>query len=133
MARLSAPSPFAPRVHVRWADGVSDSTRAELERRFALREGRQRQGSTWEYDLTVISLAAVRQLIDDPAVADTHYLDRGNGQVADDAPPGKTRLDERWVAGWINSSLFDWFMLFWASSVVVCGVWLTSAANRQRQ
>ena len=132
MVRLSAPSPFAPRVLVRWVAGISDAQRAERERRFALTEGQRREDATWEYDLGDSSLPAVLALLEDPAVRDTHYIDRRSGLVAADAPRGTTRLSERRAAGWIHSSLFDWFMLLWVSSLIVSGVWLTSVANAER-
>lgn len=129
--RVWAPSPFAPRVHIRWVAGISDTQRAELERRFGLIEGRRRDDATWEYDLTNVSPSAVSALIADPAVADTHYLDRSSGQVVADAPPGTTRLSERRTAGWIHSSPFEWLMLVWVSSLLVSGVWLASAEHSQ--
>ena len=130
--RVAAPSPFAPRVHIRWAGGIADAQRAELERRFALTEGRRRDADTWEYDLIDVSPSAVRALVGHAAVVDTHYLDRDSGQVAADAPRGSSRLGERWLAGWIHSSLFDWFIFLWVSSLLVSGVWLVSAAGAQR-
>lgn len=132
LMRLSAPSPFAPRVHVRWAPGVSAAERADLERRFALTAGRSRDGDTWEYDLADVSEASVRALIGSSAVADTHYLDRDTATVAPDAPPGSVRLAERQLAAWVHSSLFDWFILLWASSLIVSGVWLASPPSPQQ-
>ncbi len=129
--RVSAPSPFAPRVHIRWVDDISDAQRAEHERRLALMEGQHREDTTWEYDLSDPSVPAILALTANSAVEDTHYIDRDSGQVAPDAPRGATRLSERRLAGWIHSSLFDWFMLLWVSSLVVSGVWLASAANPQ--
>jgi hypothetical protein len=130
--RVSAPSPFAPRVHVRWSEDVSDARRTELERRFALVRGHHREAATWEYDLVDVTPSAVRELIADPSVADTHYLDRVSGEVAADAPPGTARLAERRLAGWIHSAVFDWFMFFWASSLIVSSVGLASAADARR-
>lgn len=130
--RLLAPSPFAPRVHVRWSDGVSDAQRAELERRFSLVQGRHREASTWEYDLVDITPSSVRALIANPSVADTHYLDRQNAVVAADAPPGSVRLADRRLAGWLHSAVFGWFMFFWAWSFIVSSVWLASASDARR-
>ena len=45
-----------------------------------------------------ISPSSVRELIADPSVADTHYLDRANGEVAADAPWGSVRLADRRLA-----------------------------------
>ena len=130
--RLSAPSPFAPRVHVRWAEEVSDARRTALERRFSLLQGRHREAATWEYDLADVTPSSVRELIAEPSVVDTHYLDRVSGEVAADAPPGTVRLAERRLAAWIHSPVFDWIMFFWASSLIVSGVCLASPADARR-
>jgi hypothetical protein len=125
--RLSAPSPFAPRVHVRWSGDVSTAQRAALERRFSLARGSHREATTWEYDLVDVDPSTVLALVADPAVADTHYLDRGSGEVTGDAPAGTVRLAGRRLAGVIHSSAFDWFICLWVSSLIVSGVWLASA------
>lgn len=130
--RLAAPSPFAPRVHVRWSEDVSDAQRTELERRFSLLQGRHREAATWEYDLQDVTPSSVRELIANPSVADTHYLDRVSGDVAADAPPGTVRLAERRLAAWIHSPGFDWIMCFWASSLIVSSVCLASTAGARR-
>ena len=129
MLRAYTISPLAPRVHVRWADDVSDAQRSTIERRFALADGLRRDGATWEYDLTEPSPIAVRALIVEPAIVDTHYIDRESGVVAVDAPLGTTRLTGRRVSGLIHSSLFDWFMSLSVSSLAVSGVWLAFEAK----
>jgi hypothetical protein len=128
--RLLAPSPFAPRVHVRWAAGIAAAERESLERRFALSAGTPRDEATWEYDLTDVSRPAVEALIRHPAVADTHYLDREMARVAADAPSGSIPLAERRVAGWIQSGLFEWFMFFWAAGLIASGAWLAAPPRR---
>jgi hypothetical protein len=67
-----------PRVHVRWLEGLSEGERASLERRYELRAGIPVEGtpSTWRYDLGDLSRENIRALVDDPAVADTAYIDR---------------------------------------------------------
>jgi hypothetical protein len=126
VVRLSAPSPFAPRVHVRWSPTLPVEQRATLERRFSLVNGERREDETWAYDLVNLELASVTDLIEHPAVEDTHYIDRTTGAVAADAPAGTVRLSGRRLAGVVHSLVFDWFLLFWASSVVVAGVRLAS-------
>ena len=130
--RVASPSPFAPRVHVRWAAGVSDAQRAELERRYSLVQGSDRGGATWEYDLVDVAPPSIRALVADPAVVDTHYLDRDRGEVTADAPAGTVPLAGRRLAGWIHSPVFDWFTLFWVSSLIVSGVWLASTPGVAR-
>ena len=131
MLRAYTISPLAPRVHVRWVNDISDADRTTLERRFALVDGLRRDGATWEYDLTEPSPTAVRTLIVEPAIVDTHYIDRESGVVAADAPLGTTRLTGRRVSGWIHSSLFDWFISLSVSSLAVSGVWLAVEARAQ--
>jgi len=127
--RASAPSPFAPRVHVRWNAEVDDDRRAALERRFSLLDGARREDDTWEYDLTHLAPTSVTALVEHPDVADTHYIERETGRVSADAPTGTVRLRDRPFAALVHSWFFDWFLLFWASSIVVSGVWLASDAD----
>jgi hypothetical protein len=124
--RLSVPSPFAPRVRIRWAPDVSAATRTDLERRFALLAGEPHDEATWEYDLADVRPASVRELIAHPAVADTHYLERETATITPDAPAGSVRLVDRRLANWVHSAVFDWFMLLWISSLVVSASWLAS-------
>jgi hypothetical protein len=126
---VSTASPFAPRVHVRWSAAADDSRRAALEQRFQLLNGERRDRETWEYDLVDPSPASVTALVAHPWVADTHNIERATGRIAPDAPAGTVRLPERRVAALVHSILFDWFLLFWASSIVVSGVWLAADAD----
>ena len=127
--RAAAPSPFAPRVHVRWHAGVENDRRAGLERRFSLLNGARREDDTWEYDLADLTPASVTALVEHPDVADTHYIERETGGISADAPAGTTRLRDRRLAALVHSWFFDWVLLFWASSIVVSGVWLASNAD----
>jgi len=127
--RASMPSPFAPRVHVRWAAAVDDSQRAALEQQFSLRDGARRADGTWEYDLVDVAPASVTALVAHPGVADTHNIERATGRIAADAPDGTIRLPERRASVLVHSILFDWFLVFWASSIVVSGVWLAADAD----
>jgi hypothetical protein len=65
-----------PRIAVRWAESVSDSGRAELERRYSLRDGRRDDGPEWRYQLDDRSRENIGALVRDPGVADTGYIDR---------------------------------------------------------
>jgi hypothetical protein len=63
-------------VHVRWQASVDASERQRLEARLRLADGERLAGSTWRYDLVDPSPNAIRALVLDPAVEDTHYIDR---------------------------------------------------------
>ncbi len=74
---LSVAFPVKPvNVHVRWAPGVTDARRVELERRFQLRDREQTDRTTWKYRLADPSTENIRALFQDKQVEDTDGLDR---------------------------------------------------------
>ena len=66
------------RVHVRWQASVDPTERQHLEARYRLADGRRLDATTWRYDLIDPSSGNIRALVSDPAVADTHDIDRPN-------------------------------------------------------
>jgi hypothetical protein len=73
-------SPETRIVHVRWAPGVDDRTRARVEERFRLEVVRHIEDRTWRYRAGDISDADLRNIRADPGVEDTHGFDQlGNG------------------------------------------------------
>ena len=127
--RAATPSPFAPRVRVRWTPSIEDANRVAFERQLHLLNATRAGNNTWEYDLVDPSPASVAALVGHDEVADTHYIDRSTATVAPDAPTGTIRMPERRLAGLVHSLLFDWFVLFWASATLVSGVWLASGVD----
>ena len=68
-----------PRVHIRWQERVTAAERAMLERQYELRNGSPAGAdNTWRYELGDRSRERLGALIQDPAVADTAYIDRDN-------------------------------------------------------
>jgi hypothetical protein len=72
-----------PTVHinVRWASGVDDNRRKQVEQRFGLANGVVDEGRTWRYGANDPSSANMLALAADPAVEDTHGFDRLTGNV----------------------------------------------------
>jgi hypothetical protein len=66
-----------PRVAIRWGSEVDASDRLALEQRYGLRNGRPDDGPEWRYELSDWSRENIDALVHDPAVVDTHYIDRG--------------------------------------------------------
>jgi hypothetical protein len=64
------------RLNVRWAPGVSEDQRAELERRFTLSSGEHREGTTRRYLLIDTSRTNIERIVRDAAVEDTSNIDR---------------------------------------------------------
>ena len=63
-------------INVRWAPGVDEATRVREEGQYSLRRPEFREGRTWGYALSDLSRANVTALVKDPAVEDTHNINR---------------------------------------------------------
>jgi hypothetical protein len=72
-----------PNVHInlRWAPGVDDDRRRQVEQRFRLADGAPVEGRTWRYAASEPSAANLLALIADPAVEDTHGFNRLTGSI----------------------------------------------------
>lgn len=68
-------------VNVRWGPSINDEERQRLERRYSLASGEPREGRTWGYYLTDLSRANIEQIVRDPAVEDTHQINRESFRV----------------------------------------------------
>ncbi|MBI2189376.1 MAG: hypothetical protein HYU37_19940 [Acidobacteria bacterium] len=75
-------------VHVRWAPSVDEATRTRVERAHSLVPVEFREKRTWGYYLTDLSTDNIRQLVRDPAVEDTHNIDRARFRVQSSAERG---------------------------------------------
>jgi 4-amino-4-deoxy-L-arabinose transferase-like glycosyltransferase len=75
-------------IHVRWAASVDDARRKDVEKAYGLQPLEFREQRTWSYRLTDVSRANIRNLVRDPDVEDTHYLDRRWFRVARAAERG---------------------------------------------
>lgn len=84
-----------PRVSVRWQATINTADRLALEQKHDLRNGRQddeQNDSVWRYELGNWSREAVAALVNDPAVADTNYIDRSTYEVDDATVTVGTRV-----------------------------------------
>jgi hypothetical protein len=82
------PPPAVPPdvINVRWAEGVDDARRTALEERFSLAElDRSPDPNTRVYQIGDISVDNVQAIVRDPAVEDTHHIDRSTFVV--ERPP----------------------------------------------
>jgi len=84
LLRLAVPS--GPRVNVRWVDQLPDHTRRSLEQKHALLGPQQVEGPTWSYVLSYEDRQHLAALVDDPAVADTHGIDRAGRKLEVETP-----------------------------------------------
>ena len=73
-------------IHVRWAPIIDDVVRLQLEQRYQLARAKLREDRTFAYALTDRSRDNIRNLVLDPAVEDTHEIDRTAFRVEDAAP-----------------------------------------------
>ncbi|MBM3778555.1 MAG: hypothetical protein FJW23_09995 [Acidimicrobiia bacterium] len=63
-------------VHVRWVGDMPVPEREALERAYLLTDPERTAPDTWGYTLLDVSRGNVRRLVQDPAAADTHGVDR---------------------------------------------------------
>ena len=95
-ARLAV-GPHGATVHVRWQASIDPAARQHLEARFHLADGLNLDEHTWRYDLTDVSRDSIRALVLDPAVADTHDLNRSASSLEPSA--ARTPRRQRFAAG----------------------------------
>ena len=95
-ARLLA-GPPGGRVHVRWQASVDTGTRQRLEAQYRLADPEQLDDRTWRYDLIDPRTDTIRAIVNDPAVADTHDINR-DGYALDPAAV-RTSRRQRFAAG----------------------------------
>ena len=97
VARLVA-GPRGADVHVEWAASVDEAMRERLVEKYRLEDPRKLKDTyTWRYDLVDPSRENIRALVNDPAIEDTHEIDRGDFVLAPTAP--RTARRQRF-AGW---------------------------------
>ena len=73
-------------VNVRWAATIDDAARFQLEQRYTLARPDPQGDRTFSYALTDRSLENISNLVRDPAVEDTHQIDRSAFRVESSAP-----------------------------------------------
>lgn len=127
--RYFAPPAFAPRIHVRWAEGVTAEQRMALERQFSLQAGEARESSTWAYELADPSRSNIRALIEHPSVADTHHINRGSATVASSASRGARLTTAGALSRWRDSAAAAWIARFSLTSLLVCAAWLATTGR----
>jgi len=71
-------TPRGPRIDIRWAQSLESNEQLRWEEEFGLVRGRQSDDRTWSYELLDSSQEQIRSLITNPAVEDTHGIDRGS-------------------------------------------------------
>ena len=121
----------APAVRVRWHDDVTADQQARLERRYLLANGRAPMGRSIAYDLLDTRRSNIEALVRDPAVADTHAIDRGAFEV-----PFEAAYGDRWM--WIahrtpplRDTRIQWALIAVLASMAIAG-WTTSREPERR-
>ena len=71
-------TPRGPRIDIRWAQSLESNEQLRWEEEFGLVRGRQSDDRTWSYELLDSGQEQIRSLITNPAVEDTHGIDRGS-------------------------------------------------------
>ena len=73
---VPAVAPWGPIVHVRWAAGTPETVRGARERSHGLTRREQLEPDIWQYAIAEWSTPTLREIVTDPAIADTQGIDR---------------------------------------------------------
>jgi hypothetical protein len=125
---MFVPPSVAPRVNIRWADGVSESARVDVEHQLKLVAGEHIEATTWAYDLADPSREAIEAIVTHPSVADTHHIDRSRRTLSSDAPLGSTRI-RGGLSRWRDAATVPWLTRFASSVLIVSGLWLATTGR----
>lgn len=88
----------APTIAVRWRGGVTAASRAQVEQTHLLLDGHSPNPDvplSLTYTLLDVSRGNIAALVNEPDVADTHFIDREGYTVSQDAEPSQRRA---WIA-----------------------------------
>jgi len=91
-------------IHVRYAPTVDDAARAAIENAHHLQIVEFREQRTWGYFLTDLSTDNIRGLVQDPAVEDTHHIDRRRFRIDGTGERGEYPIGRpAWIARLLES------------------------------
>ena len=114
-------------LKIRWTASIGDLERGRLERLHSLTPRETRGERTWSYLLTDVSRDNIRAIVRDPAVEDTHEIDRGTFRpMAGVERPAYAGPGPAWVG-----SLLEWLARGFASlGALALGVLVLSGVGR---
>ncbi|NOT25828.1 MAG: phospholipid carrier-dependent glycosyltransferase [Acidobacteria bacterium] len=112
-------------VYVRWAPTVDEATTTRLEHVLHLRRVEPVPPRTWAYYLTDVSTASIRRVVENPAVEDTHFIDRATFQLDPAAVRGP------YVSPWVDVTAFAarTSLLF---GIIATALWVIHARSDRR-
>jgi hypothetical protein len=125
---MFVPPSVAPRVNIRWADGVSDTARIDIERQLKLVAGQHIEATTWSYDLADPSPEAIEAIVTHASVEDTHYIDRSRRTLSSEAPLGRTRI-RGGLSLLRDAAMAPWLQRLALSVLIVAGFWLVTTGR----
>ena len=112
--------PQGGEVNIRWQPSVDAAERQRLESGWQLVDGQEVSASTWRYELTAPSEGRLRAIVEHPAVADTHNIDRERYTLAPDAPRTARRHGLITAGGAVAVNLVDRLALLLAMLAGLC-------------
>ena len=107
-------------VNIRWQASVDAAERQRLETGWQLVDGQEVSPSTWSYELTAPSQGRIRAIVEHPAIADTHHIDRQRYTLAPDAPRTARRHGLVTAGGAVAVNLVDRLALLLAMLAGLC-------------
>ena len=78
--------PWRPVINVRWTEGLSEPDLQSREREHGLTRREKLAPNIWRYEISGWSSGVLRDIVQDPAVADTNGIDRSGFSLQTPAP-----------------------------------------------
>jgi len=85
--------PWQPVINVRWTPGLPEPYRQSRERLHGLVRPERLEPNIWRYEMTRWSSGTLRDIVEDPAIADTNGIHRSDFYMQNPAPG----FVERWL------------------------------------
>ena len=115
-------------VNVRWAPAIDVFRQNEAERTHGLVPQREVAERTWEYYLTNVSEPNIERIVRDPAIEDTHFIDRVSFRVNGNGKRGP--YPAKWHAGAVRALNFLFRLSLLAGCLMVgfgvSGIWFSA-------
>ena len=107
-------------VNIRWQPSVDATERQRLESGWQLVDGQEVSASTWRYELIAPSEGRLSAIVEHPAIADTHHIDRQQYTLAPDATRTARRHGLITAGGAVAVNLVDRLALLLAMLAGLC-------------
>jgi hypothetical protein len=118
VAAIGIAAPGPRRVNIRWSASTTPAQRFAAEQTIGLERPRRLEAGTWSYE--VQDAAMIQRILQQPAVDDTHYIDRDRRTLSPELPRGRARVRQLYEATVPAAIVMHWRMF--AGALLIVGL-----------